>query len=144
MKTKKISNKRENKGNKVKAIVIFLLALSVAVMLTIYAFTAGNIGYSMVLVLIAAILLVFFGIFAFRRYKDASLGLPYEDERSRRVMEKAAAKGFYVTLYVLLFIGMFSDDLLKFRDVSQATSAAVGIMALLWFGFWIYYNKKEI
>lgn len=144
MKTKKISKERESRGNKIKAVLIFLLAVSVAVGLIIYAFTSGNLGYSVVLVVIAAILLLFFGLFALRRYKDAVKGMPFEDERSKRVMEKAAANSFYVTLYFLLAIGMLSEDLIKFRDVSQATSVAVGGMAILFFAFWTYYNKKEI
>lgn len=144
MKTKKISKGRESRGNKIKAVFIFLLAIVVAGSLLIYAFTSGNFGYSFVLVAIAAILLIFFGLFALRRYKDAVKGMPFEDERSRRVMEKAAAKSFYVTLYVLLTIGILSEDLIKFRDVSQATGAAIGIMAILLFAFWAYYNRKEI
>jgi len=140
---KKISDERRNLGNKVKAIIIFILAVGVAAGLLAYTFSSANQGYSAVLVILAAILLIFFALFALRRYRDAVKGLPLEDERSRRVMEKAASKSFYVTLYVLLGIGMFSDRI-KFRDVSQATSAAVGIMALLWFGFWAYYNNKNV
>lgn len=140
----KISDKRKNVGNKIKSVLLFVLALAVAIGLVIYAFSSGNLGYSAILIIIAAILLFFFGFFALRRYKDAKLGLPFEDERSKRVMEKAAAKSFFVSLYVLLFIGMFSEGLIKFRDVSQATGTAVGIMALLFFAFWAYYNGKEI
>ena len=68
----------------------------------------------------------------------------FNDERSKRVMEKASSKSFYVTLYVLLAIGMLSDGVIHFRDVNQVTSTAVGLMALLWFGFWIYFNQREI
>ena len=139
MKTSKI---RKNRSGKIRSLALFLLAVSVAVTIIVYALNTGDIGYSSGLMVIAAILLVIFGSFAIRRYKDASKGLPFEDERSRRVMEKAAAKAFFVTLYVLLGMGFFSDDLLQFRDVSQATGVAVGIMALLWLIFWAYYSRK--
>jgi len=144
MKAKKISKERESSGNKIKAAFMLVLAVAVAGGLFMYAFTSGNLGYSVVLVFIAAILLIFFGLFALRRYRDAAKGMPFEDERSRRVMEKATSKAFYVSLYLLLAIGFLSDDVIKFRDVSQATSAAVGGMAILFFAFWIYYNNKEI
>jgi len=144
MAIKKISKERESKGNKIKAVFIALLAVILAGSLLVYAFSSGNLGYSMVLIIFAAILVVFFEFFALRRYNDAEKGMPFEDERSRRVMEKAAAKSFYVSLYVLLAIGLFSEGAIQFRDVSQATGAVIGFMAILFFAFWAYYNRKEI
>lgn len=70
-------------------------------------------------------------------------GYPLQDERSKRVMQKAMSRSFLVSLYLLLAIGWLSDDLIKFRDVSQATSLAVGGMVLLFAIFWAYYNRKE-
>ena len=144
MKKKKISKERESRGNKLKSVFMVLLAVIVAGSLIIYAFSSGNLGYSAILVVLAAFLLIFFGLFALRRYRDTSKGLPFEDERSRRVMEKATSKAFYVSLYLLLAIGFLSEDIIKFRDVSQASSVSIGIMALLFLIFWLYYNKKEI
>jgi len=69
-------------------------------------------------------------------------GFPLQDERSKRVMQKAMSMAFLVSLYLLLAIGFLSDDIIKFRDVSQATSAAVGGMAILFAVFWVYYNRK--
>jgi uncharacterized membrane protein len=67
-----------------------------------------------------------------------------EDERSRRVMEKASSRSFMVAIYTLLLIGWLSDDIIHFKDVSQATSAVILVIAISFFGFWIYYNRKEI
>jgi hypothetical protein len=61
-------------------------------------------------------------------------GYPLKDERSRRVMEKSGYKAFLVSFYLLL-IGYISEDIIKFRDASQATSVAVGGMALLFLIF---------
>ena len=69
-------------------------------------------------------------------------GYPLKDERSKKVIEKASSLAFYVTLYLLLAIGFLSEDVIKFRDVSQATSLAVGGMAILFAVFWAYYNGK--
>lgn len=144
MKNKSISKKRQIIANKIKSLFIFSLAISASLGLVIYATKSGNLEYSSFLVIIAAILLVFFGLFALRRYKNSSKGFVFEDERSRRILEKAAAKSFYVSLYVLIAIGYLSEGRINFQDVSQATGSAIGIMGLLFFSFWMYYNKKEI
>jgi uncharacterized membrane protein len=147
MKQKNTKNKtltRKNTRNKIKALFMAVLAVVVATTLIIYSLGAGEGIYSAGIIIIAAILVIFFGLFAFRRYKDASEGLPFEDERSRKVLEKSSSASFYVTLYLLLAIGILSENTISFRDVSQATGVAVGLMGLLFFVFWIYYNKKEI
>jgi uncharacterized membrane protein len=94
---------------------------------------------------IIALIILGFALFTFiRGSKDLKEGYPVKDERSARVMEKATSKAFFVSLYLLLAIGYLSDDLIKFRDVSQATGAAVGGMALLFAMFWIYYSRKAM
>jgi len=75
MKKRIISDKRKNLGNKIKSIFLFVLAFLVAGTLMLYAFDSGKLSYSTVLISIAAILLLFFGLFALRRYKDAAEGL---------------------------------------------------------------------
>lgn len=94
--------------------------------------------------IIAVIILVFAIIVYVRGNNDMKNGFPLQDERSKRVMEKAASKAFYVSLYLLLGVGLLSDTLVPFRDVSQATSITVAFMALTWAGLWAYYNSKEI
>lgn len=143
MKSKKIT------AGKDKARLIAIVILSVFVILTgtllsVKTFAKGDIAGG-ILGLIIAISILAFAIFVFRRgNRDLKEGYTIHDERSKRVMEKALSKAFLVSLYLLLAIGFLSDDLIKFRDVSQATSVAVGGMAVLFSAFWIYYNKKEI
>jgi len=98
-----------------------------------------------VLGIIIAITILAFAIFVFRRgNKDMREGFPLRDERSKKVMQKAMSMAFLVSLYLLLVIGFLSEDIIKFRDVSQATGLAIGGMAILFAAFWAYYNKKEI
>ncbi len=94
--------------------------------------------------IIALVILVFAIIVYMRGNSDLKNGFPLQDERSKRVMEKAASKAFYVSLYLLLAVGLLSDTMIPFRDVSQATSVTVGLMALIWAALWAYYNSKEI
>ncbi|MCU0798183.1 MAG: DUF2178 domain-containing protein [Candidatus Thermoplasmatota archaeon] len=144
MKERKDALERKYGSGKAKAMMMMVLAVIIASSFIVYAITSGNIGYSLVLLVIATVLLVVFGLFAIRRYRDAEKGLPFEDERSRKVMEKATSRSFFVSLYTLLFIGWLSEDIVHFRDVSQATSAVILVLAISFFICWVYYNRKEI
>jgi len=136
--------KRIEKGRLVGILVVSILVIATGILYSVTTFMKGdNIGA--ILGAIIAISILAFALFAFRRgNRDLREGYPLHDERSKRVMEKAGYKTFLVTLYLLLAIGFLSEDIIKFRDVSQATSVAVGGMALLFLIFWIYFNKKEI
>jgi len=144
MKESDVGMERKYGSGKAKAMMMMVLAVIIASSFIVYAITSGNIGYSLVLLVIATVLLVVFGLFAIRRYRDAEKGLPLEDERSRKVMEKATSRSFLVSLYTLLFIGWLSEDIVHFRDVSQATSAVILVIAISFFICWVYYNRKEI
>jgi uncharacterized membrane protein len=132
-----------------KARLITIIIISIIVILTGGLFAVNAFKNSEIvggtLGLVIAISILAFAIFVFKKgNRDMKQGYPLQDERSRKVLEKASSKVFYVTLYLLLAIGFLSEDVIKFRDVSQATSLAVGGMAVLFFIFWTYYNKKEI
>ena len=125
-------------------ILVSLFVIATGTLFSLNSFMKGNIAGGVSGVLIAIIILVF-AIFVFRRgNRDMKEGDPLKDERSKKVIEKASSLAFYVTLYLLLAIGFLSDDIIKFRDVSQATSIAVAGMAILFAAFWAYYNRKVI
>lgn len=142
--------KAKNKTiSKDKARLIAIVILSVFVMLTgtlfaVNSFIRGEVAGGIIGIVIAISILAF-ALFAFGKgNRDLKEGYPLKDERSKKVIEKASSTSFYVTLYVLLAMGFLSDDIIRFRDVSQATGVAVGCMTLLFLAFWVYYNKKEI
>jgi uncharacterized membrane protein len=136
-------------NNKVRIRLIAIIFLSVCVIATgilfwINAYKKGDVigGIGGILITLT---IVAFAIFVFKKgSKDIKEGYPPEDERSTRVKEKASSRAFYASLYLLLLVGLLSDDVIKFRDVSQAISATVGGMAILFVAFWLYYNKKEL
>jgi uncharacterized membrane protein len=135
------------RNDRVRLIAIILVSLFVIVTGAFFSITAlmrGDVAGAILGGLIALIVLAFAIIVFVRGSSDMKKGFPLQDERSKRVMEKAATKAFYVSLYLLLALGFLSDEIIKFRDVSQATSVAVGGMALIWIIFWAYYNGKEI
>ncbi len=135
------------KNDRIRLIAIIIISMLVIATGAFFALSAylrgdilGTVGGS----LIALIILAFAILTFLRGNQDLKKGFPLQDERSKRVTEMAASKAFYVSLYLLLALGMLSDNVIQFRDVSQATSMAVGAMALLWAIFWAYYNRKEI
>lgn len=143
-----MKGKKETRRNeKIRLIAIAIISLLVIVTGALFSygsFREGNVGGGVLAILIAVTILGF-AVIAFKRgNKDLKEGYPLKDERSRKVLEKASSLAFYVSLYVLLAVGFLSGGLIKFRDVSQATSIGVGFMALLFLIFWIYYNKKEL
>ena len=143
MKAKKNPERRD----RLRLTGILILSFLLIATGSLWAFNSirrGDIGGAISGSIIALIILIF-AFFVFTRgSKDVKQGYPLEDERSKRVMEKAMALAFLATLYLLLGIGWLSEDIIKFRDVSQATGAAIGGMAILFAIFWLYFNKKEI
>ena len=125
-------------------VIISLLVIVTGSLFSLNSFIQGEMAGGVLGGIIATTVLMFAIIVFIRGNRDMRGGFPLHDERSKKVLEKASSKAFYISLYMLLGIGFLSDDLLKFRDVSQATGIAVGIMAILFGVFWAYYNRKEI
>lgn len=140
--------KNKTAGNEkirlIAIIILGLLVIATGILWSLTSFMSGEITGG-ILGIIIAITIFAFAVIVYRRgNRDLKGGYPLKDERSKRVIEKASSLAFYVSLYLLLAIGYFSNDLIPFRDVSQATGVAVGFMGLLFLIFWIYYNRKEI
>jgi len=141
----KKKNTRKTERIKLTAIVIIsLLVILTGALWSFQSFKNNNFGGGILGLIIALIILIFAIIVYKRGNQDLKAGLPIKDERSQKVIQKAMSMSFLVSLYLLLAVGFLSDDIIKFRDVSQATGISVGLMALLFLGFWIYYNSQEM
>ncbi|HII72015.1 TPA: DUF2178 domain-containing protein [Candidatus Woesearchaeota archaeon] len=140
----KSKNQTVDRGRLIAIMIVGLLVVVTGTLFSVKSIQEGNIAGGVGGALIALIILGFAIIVYVRGQRDMVKGFPLQDERSRRVMEKASSRAFYVSLYVLLAIGFLSEDWIPFRDVSQATSVAVGCMALLFAIFWAYYERKEM
>ena len=137
--------KTKNNADKIRLAAILLISLVVIATGTLWflkAFMNGNTAGGVAGIFIAVIILAFAFFVFVRGSNDLKKGFPLHDERSRRVLEKASSRAFYVSLYLLLAVGFLSEDIIHFRDVSQATGLTTGGMALLFAGFWAYYNSK--
>jgi len=139
-----MKTKNKDKIRMSAILIVSLFVIATGTLFSLTSFMKGDIAGGVAGGFIAITILVF-AIFVFvRGSRDMKKGFPLRDERSIKVLEKASSKAFYVSLYLLLAIGFLSDDLIKFRDISQAIGIAVGVMAILFAVFWVYYSRKEI
>ena len=125
----------------------FIVLLSIVVALSIggwvYFSRDGSVQlvditqYAMVIVLVAFALL--FGI---RRFGSARRGEPVEDELSKKIMQKAAATSYYLSLYWWLVLSYLSDD----SEMETGSMIGTGIlgMAILLALSWIYFRMKGV
>jgi magnesium-transporting ATPase (P-type) len=137
--------------DKFRLIIIGILTFTVLLGAGLYGyimFDQGDANWANVMILaVPFIIIVFMAFFVLRRYKDVKKGMPLEDERSKKVMTLAAARAFYVSLYWLLFISWFESLFAKLFGLdnltaSQTVGGGIAGMALLFFIFWIYYDRK--
>lgn len=138
------TTKRTERIRLLAIIFVSLFVISTGSMFAAQSFRNGDTVGGILGVGIAVTILAFAVKVYHRGYEDIKGGYPLQDERSKKVLQKASSTAFYISLYGLLAIGFLSDNLIPFRDVSQATGIAVGLMALLFAIFWIYYNKREM
>jgi drug/metabolite transporter (DMT)-like permease len=90
-----------------------------------------------------AILAIGFGLyFKIQRYNSERAGLNSNDELSKRIREKAAAKTFSISIYLWLFVILF----LVGPEPRIKLIMAIGlmVMGLVFFLHWFYYSKIGI
>ncbi|HJX45997.1 MAG TPA: DUF2178 domain-containing protein [Patescibacteria group bacterium] len=140
------------KNDKFRLIIIAILTITVLAIAVLYTFESiimkeKNLG-ALIPFLIPVIIVVFMVFFIKRRYKDVKEGMPMEDERSKKVITQAAAKSFYFSLYWLLAISWFEPFFARVLfggeklDAGQTVGGGIAGMAIFFFIFWLYYDKK--
>jgi hypothetical protein len=94
------------------------------------------------LVMFGTILLVagFAVALAISKLKSAKEGLASEDELSQLIKDKASSRSYYASLYWWLIM-MYLSDKTKLETDSLIGAGIFG-MAVLFAGFWIYFNFK--
>ena len=143
MKQEKEKTRKTERIRLAAIVIISIVVIVTGALFAVGSFRNGEIVGGILGIMIAMIILTFAVIVFKRGNRDLKGGFPLQDERSRRVLERASSRAFYVSLYLFLLIG-FLSEWVNFRDVSQATSVGVGGMALLFLIFWAYYNRKEL
>jgi peptidoglycan/LPS O-acetylase OafA/YrhL len=122
------------------AIIVSILVLATTI-LWITKSVPWNFGESIQFIII--LVLVLFGLYvAFRRIGSEKRGQPAEDEFSKKVMQKAAALSYFVSLYLWLGIMYLADKLKTETDVMFGWGI-LG-MAVIFGVSWLFYNFRGI
>lgn len=132
--------------DKTRVVLAGIITVLVILALLIFAGILLDKGEILQLVLPVGIIIIiglFMIPFVKRRYFDVKKGFPFEDERSKKIMNCTAACAYYLSLYWLLAIGFASsNEWIQFRDVSHATNTGIIGMAILFGICYLYYNEK--
>ena len=94
--------KKQRKTESLRLIAILLISIFVIVTGALFSYGSfkNNNIYGGILGIIIAIIILSFAIIVYKRgNSDLKGGFPIQDERSRRVTEKASSLAFYVSLY---------------------------------------------
>ena len=92
---------------------------------------------------VVIIILLFMIPFVKRRFFDVKKGFPFEDERSKKIMNRTAAYAYYISLYWLLVIGLASsNEWIHFIDVSHAINTGIIGMAIIFGICYFIVNQK--
>lgn len=90
-----------------------------------------------------AILAIGFGLyFKIQRYNSERAGLNSNDELSKRIREKAAAKTFSISIYLWLIVILFVIG--PEPRIKLIMAIGLMVMGLVFFLHWFYYSKIGI
>ena len=136
-----------NKIQKDKMRVGVMASLSItviasALMMALFGGVLDNLILAVVTILIVGISSIFL-IYAVKgMMRDINKGIPFRDERSKRVIEKAAGNSFVVMIYLLLVIGWYSDN--SIIELLPTDVTGIGILggSVSFAVFWVYFNSR--
>ena len=125
-----------------KSLIAFIVAGLVLLTTGLWFSTSVKEFNSMNLLHLGVLLLIVgFAIFLIsKRLTNAKRSEPHEDELSLRIRNMASSRTYYVSLFLWLIIGYFSDKI----SLEPHTLIGIGIisMAILFAGFWLYFQFK--
>ena len=123
-------------------ISIFVLAVLIVAGLWIYQ-SGNELSTNDIVHYIVISVLVLFALFmGFRKLSSVKRGQPSEDELSKRILEKSAARSYYISLYLWLVILYINNN----KDVNTEELVGYGIigMAVLFGLTWVFFYFKGI
>ena len=125
-----------------KGVLMILLAALLIVSVVIWILNAKTgIKFGDLLMYGIILLVVAFAIaITISRFKSIKEGLTPEDELSQLIKDKASYRSYYASLYWWLIM-MYLSDKTKLETDSLIGAGILG-MAVLFAGFWIYFNFK--
>src|SRR5512139_2732736 len=120
-----------------KSVIVFIVAALVLITTFIWILSVSGPKKPMEYVSLGVIIVVvaFALLLGYKRISSAKKGEPAEDEMSRKVMQKASSLSFYISIYLWLAIGYFSD---RFNcETHTVTGAGILGMAVIFAICWV-------
>ena len=127
-----------------KKLFVPIIALALLIIAGLWIYQSGNelnqndlIQYSVISILVLFALYV-----GFRKLSSIKRGQPSEDELSKRILEKSAAKSYYISLYLWLVLLYLNSN----KDVNTEALLGYGIigMAVIFGLTCVFYYFKGI
>jgi peptidoglycan/LPS O-acetylase OafA/YrhL len=112
-----------------KKVVLMFVVVAIVIVTTVLWFMNIDTAYKPadLIELGVMILVVGFALYAaYRRLTSAKRGEPAEDELSKKIIQKTAAFSYYISIYLWLALGFFSDRL----KLETHTIIGIGIMGM--------------
>lgn len=129
--------------DKTRVVLAGTITALVILGLLLFAITKGKTSEIILPGSILVIIVIFMIPFVKRRYFDVKKGFPFEDERSKKIMNRTAACAYYISLYWLLAIGFASsNEWIQFEDVSQAINLGILGMAIIFGICYLWIGRK--
>lgn len=130
---------------KSKSKFVLILAMSVMVILGIWAYYSIEKQFTIKDILMFGVLLLVVGFALFlgaARLRSVKRGEPAEDEMSKRIMQKAAASSFYISLY--LWVAMIFVNASRALETESVIGAGIIGMSLVFALSWFYHRAKGL
>jgi peptidoglycan/LPS O-acetylase OafA/YrhL len=127
-----------------RAVLIFVIAAFVLITCGLLFFS-GESGIKPVDLLQSGVIILviaFALFFGYKRIKGAKRGEPVEDELSKKVLQKAAAFSFYISLYLWVAI-IYISDKVKLESHTLIGAGVLG-MAVIYAICWVVINFTGI
>ena len=119
-----------------KSGLVFLVAILVVVSTILWIAKSGALaGIDVLQIGVIAILVILAVVFGYRRLTSERRGEPAEDELSKKVMMKASAWAYFISLYMWVFM-IWLKDRVTF-DTEQLLGTGILAMAVIWALCWL-------
>ena len=119
-----------------KSGLVFLVAILVVVSTILWIAKSGALaGIDVLQIGVIAILVILAVVFGYRRLTSERRGEPTEDELSKKVMMKASAWAYFISLYMWVFM-IWLKDRVTF-DTEQLLGTGILAMAVIWALCWL-------
>ena len=129
-------------NSKAKFVFLIIVSLSIiigAIVLSINLFSLGDITMAGLLMIVMFAFVGILSIFLRKSYDNLKLGIPSDDERTKKVRMYAAGYAYFISLYVWILLLAFH----RYLDSDDVLMIGLVAMALSFYLSWFVINRKK-